>query len=71
MANGTGWYFTNSFSMGYAAEGEAVSRNSCDTNPGARHLCYHTGGGNLNSGWRCGDNTGVGPSHERIIFHAN
>jgi hypothetical protein len=73
-ANNTGWYFSTGWSMGFAAQGEAVSRNSCDTAAGATHLCYHTGGGNLNQGYRCGNNTGLQGgvrSHERIIFHAN
>jgi hypothetical protein len=73
VANGTGWYYSNSWSLGFVVAGETVNRNSCDTNNtnANTRLCIHTGGNNLNPGWRCGVDTGIGASHERIFYHAN
>ena len=73
-ANGSGWYYNNSYSWGFALQGDALSRSSCDTgntNP-ERRLCWHTGGGNINGGWRCGTNTGLNASvaYERIVYQA-
>jgi hypothetical protein len=52
-------------------DGDAVSRNSCDTgntNPDLR-MCWHTGGGNMNSGYRCGNNFLNGSNaYERLVF---
>jgi hypothetical protein len=52
------WYYNNSYSLGFAPEGNAVSRNSCDTQAGNGHLrmCWHSGGDAMNSGYRCGNN---------------
>jgi hypothetical protein len=74
-ANGTGWYYSNSYSWGFAKLGDALSRNSCDiqnTNPALR-LCWHTGGNSLNGGWRCGSTTSLNSSTtwERIVYHKN
>jgi cysteine-rich repeat protein len=74
-ANGVAWYFSNSYSMGFARAGDSVSRNSCDTanvNPQDR-LCWHTSGDAINGGWRCGATTGLNGSNtwERMIFQAN
>jgi hypothetical protein len=53
------------------------SRNSCDiaggeTNPELR-LCWHTGGGNIQGGYRCGATTGLNgdPTWQRLVFHAD
>jgi hypothetical protein len=74
-ANGVEWYYNTSFSIGFAIEGDAVSRNSCDTNqthPEDR-LCWHTSAGNINGGWRCGQATGLNGDFntDRIIFQTN
>jgi cysteine-rich repeat protein len=73
-ANGVAWYYSNSYSMGFAKAGDVVSRNSCDTaatNPEQR-LCWHTGGDAISSGWRCGTSTGIGGNlWERLIYHAD
>jgi hypothetical protein len=71
-ANNVGWYYNNSYSWGFARQGDPLSRSSCDTNntnPTER-LCWHTGAGNLNGGWRCGSNTGLNGSvaYERLIY---
>ena len=74
-ANGVGWYFNNNYSMGFAPAGAPISRSSCDTaNTGdPMRMCVHTGGGNLNTGWRCGATTGLNFNNgwERVILHAN
>ena len=69
-ANGVGWYFSDSYSWGFVVAGEPVSRNSCDTNDSRAEtrICWHTGGGNMNSGWRCGANRGVGGGWERFVY---
>ncbi len=75
VANGTGWYYSSVYSMGFTLAAETVSRNSCDTantNPNSR-LCFHTGGGNINSGYRCGADTTLNGSvaYERVFYHSN
>jgi hypothetical protein len=72
-ANNVAWYFNNSWSWGYLPAGQTANRNSCDTNNigSGDRLCYHTGGGNINAGYRCGSNTSFSTAFERIIFHAN
>jgi hypothetical protein len=72
-ANGVAWYFDNTWSMGYAQAGDAVSLNSCDTNATgntAARVCFHTGGA---GGYRCGVTTSLNSStaFERIVFHAD
>jgi len=74
-ANGSGWYFSDAWSWGFARQGDALQRSSCDignTNPEQR-LCWHTGGGNINGGWRCGAATGLNGDQawERVILHAD
>ena len=70
--NGVGWYFSDSYSLGFAPAGQAISRNSCDTQNGlpAQRICWHSGGGNMNGGWRCGANTGLNGNNafERVIW---
>jgi len=70
-ANGVGWYFNNNYSMGFAPQGEAVSRNSADTAAGARHMSWHTHS-NYSSGYRCGDVYLNGnASYERLVYQAD
>lgn len=62
-ANGSEWYFSPSFSWGFAPAGDAVLRSSCDASGVFngdisgfnQRLCWHTDGGNLTGGWRVGD----------------
>jgi hypothetical protein len=80
-ANGVGWYFNSSQSWGFAPLGDAITRNSCDTQDssidlngvdGALRLCWHTGGDFLQGGWRCGYNDVLNGSftYERLLFQA-
>jgi hypothetical protein len=74
ISNGVGWYYSDSLSIGFAPAGEAVSRNSCDTNDtsqGSLRICWHTSNSSLSGGWRCGGNTGAGDLYVREIFHAD
>ncbi len=75
VANGTEWYFNTSYSWGFAKAGDAVSKNSCDTGVAAdaeQRMCWHTSGGNLNQGWRCGSSEGLfSGAWERVILHRN
>ncbi|MCB9537575.1 MAG: hypothetical protein H6704_15095 [Myxococcales bacterium] len=68
--NGVDWYFSPGRSWGFAPEGLGVQRNTCDTQgDGAEgRLCWHTGGGNVNNGWRCGADTGIGRGWERLLL---
>jgi hypothetical protein len=70
--NGIGWYFSATRSLGFAPQGQAISRNSCDTQNGeaAKRICWHSSGGNMNGGWRCGANTGLNGdrAYERVIW---
>jgi cysteine-rich repeat protein len=73
-ANGVAWYYSNSYSMGFAQAGDSVSRNSCDTanvNPAMR-LCWHTGNDAITGGYRCGSTTGLNGNAgwERLIYQA-
>jgi len=80
-ANGVSWYYGDDQSWGFAPLGDAVTRNSCDTQDssilaegvdGDLRLCWHTGGGYLQGGWRCGydDDLNVSSAYERLIFTA-
>ena len=71
--NGVNWYFSQSFSIGFVPVGELPARNSCDTNQGQPDLrmCWHTGGGNLNPGYRCGQNYPGDPSWQRVVLTAD
>lgn len=63
-ANGTGWYFANDWSWGFAPQGDAIFRDECDQLLGATHLCWQTNyapdfpnniPGGLNPGYRLGN----------------
>jgi hypothetical protein len=60
-ANGVGWYYNSSWSWGFAPQGEAIFRNTCDYDGGGPltvpelRMCMHTESGALDSGYRCGD----------------
>lgn len=75
VANGTAWYFNNSFSWGFAKGGDTVNKNSCDfldATDNETRLCWHSGGGNLTSGYRCGAKESIfDTSFERVILHRN
>lgn len=80
-ANGIGWYFNDSFSWGFADEGDTIYRNSCDTDTSGNNdqrLCWHTGNvgadpGELGGGYRCGATDFLNDSTdwERIIYIGN
>jgi len=71
-ANGVEWYFNDSWSWGFAAGGDEVSRNSCDVASASpdKRLCWHTSTGNLQGGYRCGENLFLNdnPDWERLVF---
>lgn len=82
VANNVGWYYTASYSWGFAPAGSPINRNSCDivdsqTYPGggatdgAQRICWHTSGGVVSSGWRCGKPDFLGNTYERMVFHAD
>lgn len=80
-ANGVEWYFNNSYSWGFAPGGSTVIRNSCDivasansgtagAPTGTERLCWHTGSGQMNGGWRAGAATSLNNSsaYEKVLF---
>jgi hypothetical protein len=79
-ANGVGWYYADSWSWGFALAGDPIDLFSCDIvasslNPAGpnpdKRLCWHTGGGFINAGWRCGSADSLfGPNYERLVFQA-
>ena len=74
VANGVGWYGTNDGrSWGFFPAGEALSRNSCDTQDGMgeKRLCWHTLAINeLSFGYRCGTNKSLNSNsvYQRMIL---
>ena len=58
VANGVGWYYNANWSWGYARAGDPIQRYSCDVQSANANLrlCWHTGGGMINSGYRAGAN---------------
>jgi len=73
-ANGTDWYFSYNYSMGFAPVGEGVSRTSADTqNRSSPHrLSWHTHDWHPN-GWRCGSNVWLNgaTNWEKLIYQAD
>lgn len=76
-ANGTDWYFSDSWSWGFAPQGAGVFRSTCDASGVANanmvgndlRLCWHTNQGMLEIGWRVGALTDLRSSgYERLIF---
>jgi hypothetical protein len=70
-ANGVGWYYSPTWSWGFANAGDPVSRNECDVDGGPLRLCWHTV--SMAGGYRCGDQTGLNsdPGWERAVFQAD
>jgi hypothetical protein len=79
-ANGSGWYFNDNYSWGFAKQGDPILRDSCDVagtefepgpNPGLR-LCWHTENGFLDGGYRAGAVSELNNStdYTRYIYQA-
>jgi hypothetical protein len=76
QSNGVGWYYSTTWSWGFAPGGLPVNRDSCDFNDGGQaspqlRLCWHTGGNSLTGGYRCGNDTPFGSDWHRIVFEAD
>lgn len=82
VANGTQWYFSESYSWGFAGADDVLMRSSCDfgdgggsisNNPDRDRLCWHTNGGNLAGGWRAGNNAHLNGTQDwmRYLYVAN
>jgi hypothetical protein len=80
-ANNVGWYYSASYSWGFAPMGSPLNRNSCDivdsqsfpgglASDGAFRLCWHTGGSAIDAGWRCGKPDFLGNGYERLVYQA-
>ncbi len=70
--NGINWYFNSGLSWGFAQEGEAVLKTSCDTSNtvAESRMCWHASGGNMTGGYRCGATTSLNHSTtwERVVM---
>jgi len=69
--NGVDWYFSQQASIGFVPVGTGVERNTCDTLQiqAELRLCWHSNGGQISSGYRCGANSLNGDrGWERGIF---
>jgi cysteine-rich repeat protein len=74
--NGVGFYYNDSYSWGFALEGDEILRSSCDVGEGNDQfrMCWHTYEGSMSGGYRCGatppylngDNTWT-----RMVFQAD
>jgi hypothetical protein len=71
VANGVGWFFSDSWSWGFVNGYDTVNRDQCDENPTnpSYILCWHT---NSVGGYQCGATLGLNSntSWERIIYQA-
>ncbi len=74
VANGVGWYFSGTWSWGFAPPNETVERNNCDvgTSSGEKRMCWHTLNNGLDGGYRCGSDDVLNGSFdfERLLFQA-
>jgi hypothetical protein len=78
LANGSEWYFSNSYSWGFAPAGDAVYRVSCDASGVFngdmsgydQRLCWHTGSDQMNGGWRVGANIWLNGSQDfqKVVY---
>jgi hypothetical protein len=68
LADGTEWYYSPSFSWGFAPGGETVNRGQCDVTSGAGRMCIHTF--DYVGGWRINDLQGLNVSvdYEKLVF---
>ncbi len=74
QGNGVGWYFNDNWSWGFVKGGDTADLCSCDTNFNVnpeQRMCWHTGGGNINGGYRCGSSITFDAGWERLVFTAN
>ena len=73
IANGSGWYFNDDWSWGFAPLGAPIHLATCDieaSEPELR-LCWHTGANTLLAGWRCGATGIMSNDWERVVLHAD
>ncbi len=68
IANGTGFYSADLWSLGFAPAGEAVSKTQCDTVSGDGRLCIHTF--DFTGGYRINNVFGLNGSsdYEKLAF---
>ena len=74
-AQGTGWYFSDTYSWGFANQGDSISRGQCDTDTSSNsnlRLCWHTLDSSV-GGYRCGGTLGLNDAtnYDKIIYHRN
>ncbi len=61
-----GWYFNDSLSWGFFPAGQGLNRLPCDYDAAetasAQRLCWHTSGGDVTPGYRCGTDVNLNSS---------
>ena len=69
--NGVDWYYNDSYSMGFAAQGTGVRRTSCDTLDVESENCAGIQSNGFSGGYRCGDTKALNGNAdwERVILH--
>ncbi len=72
LDNNVQFYFSDSYSIGFAPAGAKLDRNSCDVEDkkggtGAQRLCWHTTDKNFQQGFRCGESLFTNAA-ERVIL---
>jgi hypothetical protein len=72
VANGVGWFFSDSWSWGFVDGNDTVTRNPCDASPTdpSYILCWHTVS---IGGYQCGSTLGLSSNTawEKVIYQAN
>lgn len=68
-----GWYYDDAFSWGFFPATASVNRAPCDDTASGQteqRLCWHTSGGDLAAGYRCGSTTALAGSStwQRLIL---
>lgn len=70
-ANGANWWYSDSWSWGFTAAGDAVSNNSCDVSSSPLSMCLHTldwvGGYRINNIMGLNGST----AYEKVFFVAS
>lgn len=73
--NGVGWYYSTTYSWGFALEGDPLQRSSCDVSNVNEQfrMCWHTTNDTIMGGYRCGESKGLNADNTwtRMVFQAD
>lgn len=76
VANEVAWYFSTSYSWGFAKPGDGIDRFTCDIQSEgdrSKRLCWHTNNDSSYGGYRCGEIVELNndATWERLIYHSS